>query len=479
MRVLEHITAETIERYALRQLPPAELLAVQTHVAQCDGCREGLARALDVDAAFAQIRSGLSAGSLDFDAEPEHLPYEQLAAYVDDSLDIVEREIAESHFAICSGCADDMGDLRRYQAMSDAAVRPAEAAPPIVTASAKGARTFWSRLSSFSFVPSFGMLGPAAAATVVIAAMLGWWVVTRPDSTSGSKEIARDNPSRSESIAAPQPSAPVASPTMEKQTPVEVQPSANQSTMPTTKKPQPSGTGSAPTTPTLRFTLNDGGEQIAFDNHGNLRGFENLPPSVRQTVRRSLEAQRVERPRTLENLSSGATGVLMSGAGANGASSGVPFALIEPVGKVVRGDRPTLRWRTLEGAKHYTVAVVSSNFRVVAQSPTLPTTEWTPPDSLQRGATYSWQVTATLADGSEVTSPASPAPQAKFRVLEESAFDDLKLLEKASPDSHLARGVLYAKAGLLAEAESEFEKLVRLNPRSPVARKLLQSARRR
>jgi hypothetical protein len=88
-------------------------------------------------------------------------------------------------------------------------------------------------------------------------------------------------------------------------------------------------------------------------------------------------------------------------------------------------------------------------------------------------------VTATLADGEELISPRTPAPRAKFRVLEVSADEELRRLEASVPESHLARGVLYARAGLVEEAEAEFRKLAALNPRSPVARKLLRSVRRR
>ncbi|HEX7956173.1 MAG TPA: hypothetical protein VF508_04475, partial [Pyrinomonadaceae bacterium] len=122
--------------------------------------------------------------------------------------------------------------------------------------------------------------------------------------------------------------------------------------------------------------------------------------------------------------------------------------------------------------------VVNSNFQVVAESGPTRATEWTPPAPLARGQTYYWQVTATLADGGEVISPRTPAPRAKFRVLEETAAEELRRLEESSPDSHLARGVLFARAGLVEEAAAEFRKLVTLNPRSPVARKLLQSVSR-
>jgi hypothetical protein len=80
-----------------------------------------------------------------------------------------------------------------------------------------------------------------------------------------------------------------------------------------------------------------------------------------------------------------------------------------------------------------------------------------------------------LADGRKVVSPSASSPEIKFAVLSAADFSELIRLRKSN--SHLALGVFYARAGLLAEAEPEFESLIRLNPQSELARKLLQSVR--
>jgi hypothetical protein len=190
-------------------------------------------------------------------------------------------------------------------------------------------------------------------------------------------------------------------------------------------------------------------------------------------VSRALRSRRVETPSSLDDLAGGAGETLM-GTGAGGAS----FALLSPVGRVVRDARPAFSWRPLAGAKSYAVSIVDSKFKPVVQSPALDDTSWTPSEPLARGAVYYWQVTATLADGAEVTAPIAPAPQARFRVLNASASDSLAQLEKANPHSRLARGVAYAQAGLIEEAEAELEALLKQNPRSLVARDLLRSLRR-
>jgi hypothetical protein len=79
--------------------------------------------------------------------------------------------------------------------------------------------------------------------------------------------------------------------------------------------------------------------------------------------------------------------------------------------------------------------------------------------------------------GEEITSPAPPAPEARFKVLGRAGLEELSAAERAGSSSHLLRGVLYARAGLLDEAEREFSALLRDNPHSPVARKLLRNVR--
>jgi hypothetical protein len=49
--------------------------------------------------------------------------------------------------------------------------------------------------------------------------------------------------------------------------------------------------------------------------------------------------------------------------------------------------------------------------------------------------------------------------------------------KNASAGSHLTIGLLYAQAGLLDDAERELQALLRANPQSTLAQKLLRSVR--
>lgn len=474
MQAPGHITAEAVEGYRLRLLRPAELLAAQAHAAACEECRARLAGAAGLDAAFARVQTEFSVKP-DDEEETEHLPYEQLTGFVDGSLDEVTREIVESHLMVCAECAVDADDLRQYQAV--AADAPAILTKPGGGSPAKVSGAWRRRLSSLNFIPSLRVLLPAAAAAgLVVAALFGLWLASRRNANPDPGTAARMEPAQSQPPA----------PTPESSTPQVV---PQHGLVPVSTPPQPSRPKPRSNVPAVTreaepslVELNDGGGRVVFAARGGLRGLEALSPEARAAVRRSLETSRVETPRVLDGLAGVESGVLMSGATNTGEQDGVPFALVGPVGRVVREDRPELRWRPLVGAVSYRASVVNSNFRVVAESGPTNAGEWTPPVALARGQTYYWQVTATLADGEEVISPTTPAPRAKFRVLDADANDELRRLEEAAPASHLARGVLYARAGLVEEAEAEFRKLAALNPRSPVARKLLRSvstARRR
>jgi hypothetical protein len=154
------------------------------------------------------------------------------------------------------------------------------------------------------------------------------------------------------------------------------------------------------------------------------------------------------------------------------------FAVLDPLGNVLLSNRPTFRWSGLEGATGYVVEVYDEKFNAVATSPQLTALTWT--TTLSRGNVYSWQVKA-MKDGQEIKSPRPPAPQAKFRILDQAKANEIANARRSYPSSHLTLGLLYAQAGLLREAEQEFRLLQRANPNSDLARNLLrqvQSLRR-
>ena len=153
------------------------------------------------------------------------------------------------------------------------------------------------------------------------------------------------------------------------------------------------------------------------------------------------------------------------------------FALVSPLGTVVRSTRPTFRWQSLPGAVSYNVAILDSQLNLVEQSSPINRANWTPLHPLKRNVVYIWQVTA-LKDGREVAAPAAPAKEARFKILSAEKTATLAQVTAELAASHLKLGVVYAHEGLLDDAEQEFRAAITAGEDSSLARKLLQSLRK-
>lgn len=162
-------------------------------------------------------------------------------------------------------------------------------------------------------------------------------------------------------------------------------------------------------------------------------------------------------------------------------SNPVVLQQLAPVGTVVRGDQPTLRWTPRENATGYVVylANVENSETLLRQEVPGGQTEWKPAKPLLRGMLYEWQVEARHGDEIIDRAPRPPAPETRFQVLDAAHADELARVEEHYPQNPLVLGTAYAWAGLDKEAAGEFEELTRRYPESEVAGKLLRAARER
>ena len=355
-------------------------------------------------------------------AEADHLSFDELAGFVDGKLGEVDAGIVEVHIADCLQCRTDVDQLRQLRDE----ITSAEAREPgsAETGDRRGLWSLWK-----IFVPVF--------AALVIAAIV--WV----------SFYSRD----AETLAEAVPEVNTAN-VIANTSPVD----------PESPTPDP-----APEGGTVVASLSDGGAEIALMFDGNLAGLENAPPALREKVKAAFAGRQLSIP---ANDLGGSNGTLM------GESEGVPFGLTGPVGKVVFEQRPTFRWQKLEGSENYVVRVYDDDFREVQASPKLNSTQWTPANPLPRGKTYRWQVAATK-EGKEVRSPERPAPDARFRIVDAAAAEEINAVRRRYPNSSLLLGIVYAEAGLRPESEREFAKLARENPRSEIAKKLRAQVRSR
>ena len=302
-------------------------------------------------------------------AEPLHLDYELIEAYVDGRCDAIDQEIVSSHASMCPMCGREVRDLQTFAAQQR-------------------------RRQRRNWLP----LAAAAIAAVLILAILP---LIRPSTTV--------------------------------------------------------------------LALHDGSREVRLTRDGQLSGISGLTINDERRIANALRSGMVAVPPAATLLAQSGEALRST---YPGASSFEPLA---PIGCIIVTDRPTFEWTSVPEAR-YRVEVFSDHFRPVAESGVLDTTRWTVPRPLPRGATYVWQVTA-IRDAHETTSPAPPAPEARFAVLDEANAQAIARLELVQPRSHLALGVAYASAGVTAEAERELQELASENQNSADAQRLLQSLR--
>ena len=349
-----------------------------------------------------------------------HLTFEQIAGYVDQTLDRTESPFVTDHLASCIQCERAVDDLRAFTA-EDTAPNPTPA-----TATAK--QSIWERARGLfwpsSPAPAFGW----ALAALLFLVLAGWWLRSVFTPKTPAPELARQE--------TPPPS------------------------------PVPPSITPSPETVPLLAQLTDGTGRVTLDQRGNLSGLEALSPAYQRLVKEALTTQRLPASGALQGLNRRGSSLM------GGDEQGNKFSLITPAGKVVFSDRPIFRWTRLGGATAYVVEIYDAQFTLVMTSEPLQRTEWTPQQPLARGGVYVWQVKATK-DGQEVLAPKPPAAQARFRVLAQTTADEIAQARRAYASSHLTLGLLYAQAGLLDEADQELRALLKANPNSTIVRRYL------
>jgi hypothetical protein len=434
----QHPTKQQLIEYKRRRLASDAFLVIHEHVSECARCA---ARTFEPSQARTDYETLLAALTPATDDLPYHLTDKTAANYVSDELDEIDRETAVTHLEVCIECAETVVRLRAAREDS-APVTANSAVTPATDARARNRRQLWSVR-----MPRPAPLQLAAAVLLLAVLLSAVWLLLRAGNAPTPKLVRDDTPTTPTNEGLP--------------------PDKNGTPAPA---PQTEPARGQPATVVL--ALNDAGRQVTLDAQGNLAGLEQLPERVRIQIKSVLITRRLARPSALDELDR-QTGTLRGA----GERNGLPFRLLAPLAVVVESDRPTFRWQPLAGVDHYDVTVTNGQLNEVATSGPVTATSWRVPQSLARGVTYSWQVTAHKKDGQTVTSPVPPAPQAKFQVLAQTRLTELRHARRLYPDSHLALGVLYAQAGLLDDAAREFQALARDNPQTDVARKLLREVR--
>jgi hypothetical protein len=426
----EHLSTLQVKQLSVSALPEDELAAAALHTAECQSCNRRFVE---------ELKRQRGPAPFNFTLEPEfwfrndHVDFDLLVALADKTLDPETEEIVNIHLQTCETCRED---VRSFLAFHDATTReidisyawPEQQAIPHV-----GAAPWWQRLQSR---PVYAL---AAIVLLVVAVFIGVIALNR---RAGPLEISKQDQTNSGTERGP-----------------DISPSPAPDVV-----PRPSSVGD-----TNVAVLKDGGGEVTIEKNGHVTGVDQASENSRRYIARAALSERIEPAEVLKRLSGGQSGLRGDDDGPQ------EFRLLYPVRSVVAEDRPVFRWESLPGVSSYRVYVLDADGKQVGLSEELPPTQtqWKAP-RLRRGEVFSWLVIA-LVDGKKVVSPSASAPEMKFAVLSTAQFQELSRLKKSN--SHLALGVFYARAGLLDEADHEFESLIKLNPQSELSRKLLQNVR--
>jgi hypothetical protein len=430
-----HLTEKTIEFFLARKLKPNELVDATRHIAVCDACRQKLSEAKDILASARYLNRDLQ---LTIESH-NHLSYEQLEAYVDESLKLSESEKVNRHLADCAVCAKE---ARELVLLRDNMSTYPNAAPSLRAVVAAQEGTFWQKLTAFLQIKPLQAAGFAAAVLfLAVAVILVYWTMRKPS------EIANKNKANQRQKA-----------------------NADATT------PQKNNQNDRNDTRAQTTNSNQQPDKKDKERNANTDGPRRAPliatSAYDNVVKQAIARQTIALPAVVKELK-GRESALM---GQN--DSADEFNLLSPYGTVVQSSRPTLRWKGLDGANGYTVYLLNTDFEVVEKSGLLTNESWTVTRPLKRGQIFVWQVVAEK-NGKEIAAPAAPAKEARFKVLEGKKFQELRrFAQSRKKRDHLTLGIIYAHHGLLDDAERELEAAVQTQQSSELARKLLENVKK-
>jgi anti-sigma factor RsiW len=114
-----HLHEEILTKYQTRRLAADELQAVDRHLSGCGICRRVL---------LARIGPVTLPVEVTTMAEPLHLSYEQISAYVDGVVAGADKDRVEAHTFLCASCSREIADIRRLELRLTAAAAEARTA---------------------------------------------------------------------------------------------------------------------------------------------------------------------------------------------------------------------------------------------------------------------------------------------------------------------------------------------------------------
>ena len=452
-----------IEKFHARNLERTEMVATWEHLDSCDACHRLFQEVSENRRQGAPISFTLSPEHWSRD---EHFDYETITGYVDQTLDSEMREIADIHLKVCARCREDLNSFVDFRRQIEPELK-VRYRPDTRSSIAEWIGSWWKGLS-ITWKPAYTAATPVIIGFVIAAAIYFINVGSGKKPTYGNLPNHTPSPSVAASASPPPNDSANGTAQFPEKTPILNSNSASGQFRRTPRQPRAVLVSRKNALPAETIALNDDGRKITLSSSGRLTGLDNLSLELQQSIKEFLLAAEVKRPDILGEING-----INSALRGTGTDQKQSFKLHSPTGVVIAENRPVFKWEPLDGATAYRIEISDSPSRApISSDPLAPhITQWTSLEALQHGKIYSWVVIATV-NGKEVISPPVSMPEAKFKVLEEEKARELNRLKRAN--SHLALGVFYAREGMAAEAEREFQILVDNNPQSPIAQRLLR-----
>jgi anti-sigma factor RsiW len=435
--MITHLSAEEIEDYVKPREPRQEVARVNEHLFSCAACYQRFLSVFQTQRGFPiEIDLDDLAGLRGW-----HLQGEELKAYVAGQMDELDRGYANLHLRDCAWCREEVSHFSEFTSKLEFYLsrRHAPLKQPRVR------RKYFQRPGAMPVAWTPVRLAGAAALVLLLISATLLWSISRTKSQRKDATLSAQSQEDSSSLTRLPSVAQTTDTSQHVQTP---RPDASARTGQKSDPKNKSGRSNAPV-PAIQVSPNG-------------RNVE----KPRREIEASLIAENLMMPSVIEMFDR--TPVVLRGDDNKSES----FQATSPYSTVISGDQPTFRWTALSGASSYVVSVYDANLNLIETSAPLTETEWLAPSRLKRGRVYTWIVTA-LKDGKEILAPTLPA-RAEFKIIESS---ELLQLNRRIRQMHsgAARGALYAKAGLLDDAEREFQKHLMLYPVDEQVKKLLQT----
>jgi len=409
----QHISESEMNSFRSGLLPAWETIPFAEHLEICRECSVRLAT-LRGRAIARFSPSSFLAG--------KHIEYEAISDYLDDRLEVNDREFIEIHLKLCHICHDDVQSLKEFRESSV----PEGVIKHSIRDDLKGIFITIGRTRILNALPAEGTLLILTSLFLFVALLIV--LDLRKRSMISSEK-------------------PVTTPLHQVNAPPV-----------TTNTATPKGANEVK----LSEVIYDKRRLYGLDNKGNSQGIDYLPKEIREDVANVLRGKQINRTLVLDELAETATYLRGHTIGKG------DIWLISPVGTLIVEDRPLLKWKLLKGATSYLVDIVDESLNPIAQSGNLLSPEWLVDITLKRDAVYLWQVTA-YRDKERIEFEQNRI--GKFKVVSVDKLNQVEIARKKYT-SHLALAVFYIKVGLLDDARSEMRKLISRNPNSKLLKRI-------